>query len=606
MDNPSARPATASMLDVPASGVLHQLWLLIKAMGSSPRRDALLFLPVGSVVVIATNAVFQIRLNNWQGALYDALQNRDLGAFGHQLLVFLSIIAVLLLLVVAQAWLTEVGKVRLRGWLTRDLLDEWLKPKRAYLLAFAGEAGVNPDQRIHEDARHLTELSVDLGNGLLQASLMLLSFIGVLWILSEQVVFNFGHGNVTIPGYMVWCAIAYAAIGSWLAWRVGRPLIDLNAERYAREADFRVALIRVAERSEAIVLYQGESDERSHLDQTFHKVQSLARQLASGIVSLTWVTSGHGWLAMAAPFVIASPGYFGGQLTLGSLMIAVGAFNQVQYALRWFVDNFSKIADWRATLLRIMALRDKLQHIEQLHGDQHRITFYEAPADSLILEDVEAYLPGSLVECAALEDHKIELKTGEHVLIEGDGAAAKTTMFMSLAGLWPWGDGRIGLPPRADMLFLPERPYFPIGTLRVALAYPADAPDYTDEHYADALRSVGLDRLVEDLDREIDWDRRLSLEEQQTLGFARVFLHAPRWVFLNDSLGAVSEKHRAALMAAFAAKLGRCTIVSTDSDIGRHFFKRTIHLKHAQRSKSGRTASGKPGAPTDRVAPNPS
>lgn len=591
MDARHAPPAAVSVLDVPASGVLQQLWILIKAMSTSPRRAALLFLPMGSVVVIATNAVFQIRLNNWQGALYDALQNHDLGAFGHQLLVFLSLIGVLLLLVVAQAWLTEVGKVRLRGWLTRDLLEEWLKPKRAYLLAFAGETGVNPDQRIHEDARHLTELSVDLGNGLLQASLMLLSFIGVLWILSQQVVFDFGHGAFTIPGYMVWCAIAYAAIGSWLAWRVGRPLIDLNAERYAREADFRVSLIRVAERSEAIVLYQGESDERSHLDQTFHKVQSLARQLAGGIVSLTWVTSGHGWLAMAAPFVIASPGYFGGQLTLGSLMIAVGAFNQVQYALRWFVDNFSKIADWRATLLRIMALRDRLQRIEELHGDQHRITFYEAPAGTLVLEQVEAYLPGSLVECAALEESRIELKGGEHVLIEGDSAAAKTTLFMSLAGLWPWGDGRMGLPPRPDMLFLPERPYFPRGSLRTALAYPAEAPDYTDEHYADALRAVGLDRLVEDLDRALEWDRQLSLEEQQILGFARVFLHTPRWVFLNDSLGAVREKSRAALLAAFAAKLRQCTIVSTGSDIGHHFFQRSIRLQHVPRRKSKITAS---------------
>lgn len=590
MADTAARPAAASVPEVPASGVLHQLWILIRAMSASPRRTTLLFLPVGSVVVIATNAVFQIRLNNWQGALYDALQNHDLGAFAHQLLVFLSLIAVLLLLVVAQTWLTEVGKVRLRGWLTRDLLDEWLKPKRAYLLAFAGEAGVNPDQRIHEDARHLTELSVDLGNGLLQSSLMLLSFIGVLWILSEQVVFDLGHGAFTIPGYMVWCAIAYAAIGSWLAWRVGRPLIALNAERYAREADFRVSLIRIAERSEAVVLYQGESDERVHLDQIFHKVQSLARQLANGIVSLTWVTSGHGWLAMAAPFVIASPGYFSGRLTLGSLMIAVGAFNQVQYALRWFVDNFSRIADWRATLLRIMALRDRLQHIEELHGDQHRITFFEAPAGTLVLEGLEAYLPGSLVECAALEEDEVTLNAGEHILIQGDSAAAKTTLFMSLAGLWPWGDGRIGLPPRAQMLFLPERPYFPLGTLKLALAYPADASDHSDADYAEALRAVGLERLEEDLELELDWDRRLSLEEQQTLGFARIFLHTPRWVFLNDSLGAVPEKSRYALLAAFAARLGQCTIVSTGGDIGHHFFRRSIHLRHATRSRPGAAA----------------
>jgi putative ATP-binding cassette transporter len=585
MDDIAARPALASALDVPASGIPHQLWILIKAMGASPRRVALLLLPLGSVVVIATNAVFQIRLNNWQGALYDALQNRDLAAFGHQLLVFLSIISVLLLLVVAQAWLTEVGKVRLRGWLTRDLLDEWLKPKRAYLLAFAGDVGVNPDQRIHEDARHLTELSVELGNGLLQASLMLLSFIGVLWILSEQVVFDFGHGDITIPGYMVWCAIAYAAAGSWLAWRVGRPLINLNAERYAREADFRVSLIRVAERSEAIVLYQGEGDERSHLDQTFHKVQSLARQLASGIVSLTWVTSGHGWLAMAVPFLVASPGYFSGRLTLGTLMVAVGAFNQVQYALRWFVDNFSKIADWRATLMRIMALRDALQTIERLHGDQHRITFFDAPAGSLILEDLEAYLPGSLVECAALEESRVTLKLGEHVLIEGSNAAAETTLFMSLAGLWSWGDGRIGLPPRREMLFLPQRPYFPPGTLKAAIAYPAVEQDYTDDQYANALRAVDLERLEKDLNRELDWDRHLPLEEQQTLGFARLFLHRPAWIFLNDSLGAVSEKSRAALMAAVAARPGECTIVSTGANIGHHFFQRKIQLKRVPRSR---------------------
>lgn len=585
MKDSDARPAPASALDVPASGILHQLWILIKAMSGSPRRLALLFLPLGSIVVIATNAVFQIRLNNWQGALYDALQNRDLAAFGHQLLVFLSIIAVLLLLVVAQAWLTEVGKVRLRGWLTRDLLDEWLKPKRAYMLAFAGDVGVNPDQRIHEDARHLTELSVDLGNGLLQATLMLLSFIGVLWILSAQVVFNFGHGDITIPGYMVWCAIAYAAVGSWLAWRVGRPLIALNAERYAREAEFRVSLIKVVDRSEAIVLYQGESDERSDLDQSFHRIQSVARQLASGIVSLTWVTSGHGWLAMAAPFLIASPGYFSGHLTLGTLMIAVGAFNQVQYALRWFVDNFSKIADWRATLLRIMALRDALQSIERLHADQHRITFYDAPAGSLILDNLEAYLPGSAVECAALEESHVTLKLGEHVLIEGANSAAETTLFMSLAGLWPWGDGRIGLPPRSDMLFLPQRPYFPRGTLRAAIAYPVAEQDYADDHYANALRAIGLARLEDDLDRERDWDRHLSLDEQQTLGFARLFLHTPRWIFLNDSLGAVSEINRVALLQAVSARLGDCTIVSTGADIGHHFFKRRIQLKCAPRSR---------------------
>ncbi len=579
------QPVANRLIDMAQSSVFAQVVTLMRALMVAPQRWTLIILPIGSVVVITAIAIGQVRLNDWQGALYDALQQHDLAGFMHQIGVFLIIVSALLALVVAQTWLTEVGKVRLRGWLTRDLLDEWLRPKRAYLFAFAGEIGVNPDQRIHEDARHLSELSVNLGNGLLQSSLLLVSFVSVLWMLSSEVVFSWSGRDFTIPGYMVWCAIAYAAIGSWLAWLVGRPLIALNAEHYAREAEFRVALVRVVERAEAIVLYQGESDERASLDVKFDATQSITRKIAGGLARLTWITSGHGWLAIIAPFVIASPGYFSGKLSLGSLMITVGAFNQVQSSLRWFVDNFSSIADWRATLLRVVSMREALRAIDTLHATEDRIAFSEHEAEDIVLDHVEAYLPGSLVERATLEEAHVTLKPGDHVLVAGEVAAGKTTFFLALAGLWPWGSGTIRLPPRADLMFLPQRPYLPAGTLRNAIVYPADIAAFKDEAIGVALKRVGLGDMIGELDRDATWDKFLSLDQQQLLGFARVLLHGPKWVFLDDALGALDPAKRQDLISVFDHELAGATVVSTGRNPDDGFYTRTLHLRRYARQE---------------------
>ena len=333
-------------------------------------------------------SVGQIRLNVWQGDFFNALEQHNLAIFGSQLLVFSVIVGVLLVLVVAQTWLKEILQVRLREWLTHDLLDRWLAPKRAYLLAHAGEIGVNPDQRVHEDTRHLIDLSTDLAVRMLQASLLLISFIGVLWVLSAKVVFVAGDRSFTIPGYMVWCALVYAIGGSWLAWRVGRPLIPLNATRYAREADLRFSLVRVSECAEGIALYGGETDERRILEGTVDHVLTVMRRLAGGLARLTWVTSGYGWLAIVAPVLVAAPGYFGGSLSFGGLMMVIGAFNQVQQSLRWFVDDFHRIADWRATLLRVMALREALAAADTVDDDRERIELVDHAAGHIGLENL--------------------------------------------------------------------------------------------------------------------------------------------------------------------------------------------------------------------------
>jgi putative ATP-binding cassette transporter len=326
-------PAAAAAL---AAGLrlTPQMLIMFRAISASPQRTKLLLLGVAIVAVIGTTAFGQVRLNAWNQPFYNALTRKDLMEFLEQLMVFGVIAGGLLVLNVAQAWLNQMAKVKLREGVVCDLFDEWLKPRRAFHLANAGEIGAHPDQRIHEDARHLTELTTDLGIGLLQSSLLLGSFIGVLWILSQNVTFHASGRSFGIPGYMVWCALLYASAASWLSWRVGRPLIQLNSEHYAREADLRFALVRLNEHSDSVALYGGERDEKRRLTTELEKVLRVMRQIVSASTRLTCITAGYGWFTIIAPIVVASPGYFGGDLSFGGLMMVVGAFIQVQQALR--------------------------------------------------------------------------------------------------------------------------------------------------------------------------------------------------------------------------------------------------------------------------------
>jgi vitamin B12/bleomycin/antimicrobial peptide transport system ATP-binding/permease protein len=553
-----------------------QLLSLGRALRASPYRSRLALLTIGIVVVICANAAGQIRLNVWQRAFYDAVEQRHVAAFMTQLGVFAIIAGGLLVLVVAQTWLQEMTKVRLREWLTYDLLDQWLAPKRAYLLGFAGEIGINPDQRIHQDAQHLSELTTILAVGLLQSSLLLVSFVGVLWVLSEQVVFDVGGRSLAIPGYMVWCALVYSLGGSLLAWRIGRPLIALNAERYAREADLRVALVRVNEHADGIALHGGEADERRALDEPVQSLVTMIARIAGGLARLTWITSGYGWLALVVPIVVAAPGYFDGELSFGALMMVVGAFNQVQSSLRWFVDNLAQIADWRATLLRVVAFRSSLPTIETIGQDTGRITLVESASDRLVLEDLQIALPGA---CVALDQARVEVSPGERVQILGDAGAGKSTLFRALAGMWPWGSGRIELPPRATMMFMTQRPYLPLGTLRAAVTYPAAAGRFDDALVRRALERVDLGHLAPALDRIERWDRQLPLEEQQRLALARLLLHGPRWVVADDPISALSEDHRRLVLEVCARELVGATLIRLGrAPVLDGFWTQTLHI----------------------------
>ena len=558
------------------SSALREMARLLRTLRGSPHRRGITLLAVGLVVVVIGYMVGQVRLNAWNGDFFDAVARKDFPAFGKQLLVFLIIVAVLLTLVVAQTWLQAMMRVRVREWLTHRLLDAWLVPGRAYRLGMTSEFGSNPDQRIQEDTRQLTELSTELGVGLLQSSLMLVSFIGVLWVLSDQVVFMIGGQRIVIPGYMVWCAIAYAALGSYTTWRVGYPMIALNATRYAREADLRFALVRVSESAESVALYGGEEDERRHLDGAVGGVIEVMRRLSGALSRLTWLTSGYGWLLIVVPIVVAAPGYFHGDLSFGGLMMVVGAFTQVQQSLNWFVMNFPRIADWRAALGRVALFHEALEHVDAADPEIEHIHLAEHPRGALAFEHVLISLADGAV---VIQEATAEIHPGERVLIVGESGSGKSTLFRAIAGLWPWGSGRILLPPRHRMEFMPQRPYLPLGTLRNAVTYPAGPDEYDDARVRAALKRVGLADFIPELDREERWDKALSLGQQQRLAFARLLLHEPQWVFLDEATAALDEENQAVVMSIFDRELAKATVISIGHRPGLEaFHTRTLQL----------------------------
>ena len=375
---------------------------------------------VTSIVVTIANMLAQVRLNEWNGQFFDAVGRKDLSAFVHFLWTFVVIIAVLLTLTVAQTFLQERLKFRLREWLARHLLVEWLKPMRVYQLSFAGRYGRNPDQRIQEDTRLLGDYTADLGCGIVYSLLQIIAFVGVLWVLSAQVIFQVAGYDIAIPGYMVWCALAYALIGSGLTWLVGRPLIGLNGERYAREAEFRFALVRVNESGESIALHGGEKDEHRHLEAALAAVVDVMRRISTSLAQLTWITSGTGWLSLVVPILVAAPAYFGGALTLGGLIMVAGAFAQVQGAMRWFVDNFSRLADWRAAIHRVARFREALDELPAIEEGAEEIKHALHPDGHLAFEGVRILLPDGHI---VIEDASVSVMPGERVLIVGETGA---------------------------------------------------------------------------------------------------------------------------------------------------------------------------------------
>jgi vitamin B12/bleomycin/antimicrobial peptide transport system ATP-binding/permease protein len=558
------------------AGLIPQVRMMTLALLRSPVRNTVLLLGLGLVAVIIATAYGQVRLNRWNRPFYNALSAHQLDQFLVQLGVFGVIAASLLVLNVGQQWLSQMLTLKLRQGLVLDLVENWLRPRRAFRLAHAGPIGVNPDQRMHEDTRHLTELSATLGIGLLQASILLFAFVDVLWALSSNFALRLGGARLVIPGYMVWAAFVYAGSASLLSYWVGSGLVNRNATRYAREADLRFSLVRVNEHIDAISLAEGEQDEERRIEHDLQAVLTAMRRLVTGITNLTWITAGYGWFTIVAPIIAAAPLYFTGSLSFGGLMMAAGAFNQVQSSLRWFVDNFSTIADWRATLLRVANFRRAVVGTEELHQVENKIELVEGEPGRLLLDGLEIASPAG---CIKLKEQHVEIKPAEHVLIMGEPGTGKTLLFRTLAGLWPWGSGRIVRPRGEEILYVPHRAYLPPSTVRELLAYPLKTERFSDAASKHALTRFDLQRLIPRLDETDRWDRDLNDDEQNNLAFARALLHAPRWVIVDELLDTIGDRTLERVLDVLGKELKDTAIIHIGGSRNRQALgARVLHL----------------------------
>ncbi len=523
-----------------------QLRMMGNAFWTSPVRNRLILLSIALLTVILLTAYGQIRLNEWNAPFYNALERRDLDAFLHQLEVFAIIAGLLLLLNVIQTWLNQMTALNMREGLAKDMVDQWLKPGRAARLAGFGTIAINPDQRLHDDVRNLAESSTALSIGLVNATILLISFIGVLWTLSAGFSITINGDPVAIPGYMVWAAILYAGSASLLSNLVGYRLVGLNAERYSKEAELRFSLMRASENLAAIALARGEKNERRRIGVDIDAVLGVIRGLALAMTHLTWVSSGYGWLAVVAPILIAAPVYFSGNLTFGGLMMAVGAFNQVNTALRWYIDNFGPIASWKATLQRVSVFRNALIQMDSV--EQHGLAIdlqRSADNEKIRLRSVTICRDAGgqdLERGFRLREAEVEIGRGDRLMINGEQGVNRRLLFAAMAGLWPWGQGRIEMPEQSDTLFIAQHGYLPTGTLREILAYPRAPQRFVEADYVAALTACGLGEMAPRLDEHIRWDKKLDSDEQASIRIANALLLKPKFIVIDDLLEGLEKQ----------------------------------------------------------------
>ncbi|MDO8905475.1 ABC transporter ATP-binding protein/permease [Hydrogenophaga sp.] len=505
---------------------------------------------LAAIIVLNLGAVYMLVLiNEWNRLFYDALQNKDQAVFWRELGRFTYLAFGFIIIAVYRFYLTQVLEMRWRAWMTGHYMDRWLADKAFYHLELArfakGEDAPpdNPDQRIAEDMNLFTSYSVSLSMGLLNAVVTLVSFVGILWSLSGSFAFSFNGSEYSIPGFMVWMAVIYCLVGSVITHYIGRPQIALNFRQQRFEADFRHHLVRVREYSESIALDKGEPVERRQLGGRFGEVLGNYFKLINAQKRLLWFTVGFNQAAVVFPFVVAAPRFFSGAIQLGELMQISSAFGRVQDSLSWFVDNYSSLAAWRATTDRITSFEESFQALQAPEAATAASTHNE---DALALDDMQLALPGGL---PLLSVHGLSLHPGDTVLVKGPSGSGKSTLFRGLAGIWPWAQRRLRLP--ADFakraMFLPQRPYFPQGSLRDALAYPESADRYSDNELQQALRESLLPDLASKLDEPATWGQKLSGGEQQRLAIARAILKKPRWLFVDEATSALDEAAEAVL-----------------------------------------------------------
>ncbi|MBR1136541.1 MULTISPECIES: ABC transporter ATP-binding protein/permease [Bradyrhizobium] len=515
---------------------------------------------LAAVIAIELSLVaIDVLVNQWYNRFYNALQDRNWSTFTWELGVFIVLASVSVALSVYQLYLNQWLQIRWRQWMTRVYLSQWLDRANHYRMQLKGDAADNPDQRIADDVQMFVEKTLSITIGLLSSIVTLASFVVILWGLSEAAPLTIGGQEFAIPGYLVWAALIYAIFGTALTHWIGSPLVNLSFQQQRFEADFRFNLVRVRENSEQIALLRGEHAERGRLMDRFGSVIDNWYNIMSRTKRLTAFTASYSQAAVIFPFILTAPAYFAGKIQLGGMLQTSSAFGSVQKALSFFVSAYRTLADWRAIVARLDGFEMSIESAATLSSEPQTVGVVDHAGDSIELAQLLLKLPNGLPLIAA---DGFSIKSSERTLLTGPSGAGKSTLFRAIAGVWPFGSGAISVPAHAKLMMLPQRPYFPIGTLQAAIVYPAAPDSFSVEQVKDAVAAVGLPQLADRLDEDAHWNRMLSLGEQQRLGMARALLHGPQYLFLDEATASLDEPSEARLYRVIAERLPQTTVVS--------------------------------------------
>jgi len=558
---------------------LATIWRLAVPYFRSEDRRAGRALLIAVIAIELALVGISFLLNLWYERFYNSLQDRNWDAFVSELLLFGGLAAAFIVFAVYQVYLNQWLQIRWRRWMTGRYLGTWLGGANHYRMQLLGDAADNPDQRIAEDIQMFIERTLTLSLGLLNASTTIMAFVFRLWTLSAAAPLHLFGVEFAIPGYLVWVALIYAIVGTALTHFIGWPLVALMFNQQRFEADFRFNLVRVRENSEQIALLSGEPVETNRLLGRFDRVVSNWLEIMRRTKKLTFFTAGYNQISVIFPYIVVSPAYFAGKMQLGQLTATASAFITMQNAMSFFITAYRQLAEWRAVIQRLSGFEFAAASARAA-AQTPPVLDVVADGTALALRELSLRLPTG-VPLLAADD--ITIAAGDRVLVTGPSGAGKSTLFRAIAGIWPFGAGRIVVPKNARLMLLPQKPYFPVGTLAAAVSYPAEPGTFDAQQLTEALSAVGLPALAPRLYEEAHWNRMLSPGEQQRLGLARALLQAPDYLFLDEATASLDESSEAALYGLLQERLKDATIVS----IGHRATLAAFHRRHVTLARDG-------------------